>query len=311
MKNLNEIENCLLVSLEVSIITPGRKANPKDLGVTDIPPAELATLGTFRIFDPEETKPLATLKRQAERALFEAGAKFGRMGVIIPPAAQEDVIEELERIKAKFDTQKRIIIANFPAKQEAWFKKNPKYEVALRETYERSPRDISAGISFGYTACAVGYSANGNLEGKVSSLHEQVIEDVSTEAKSLLDNRFIGAERVQWKTVETIRKLRNKVNDLSFLNQSLTVIVQMMDEVLDKHTIKKPWITENAFMEMMGMLFVLSDPQAIKRHANQEGGQLDETDIATGDEDEIEQAETMVITPTPRKQVGMSSLAFF
>lgn len=311
MKKLNEIENCLLVSLEVSITTPARKATASDLGLKDIPPGDLATLGSFRIFDPEETKPLFTLKRQAERALFEVGAKFGRMGVIIPPSAQVKTIDELEIVRQKFDARRSIILASFQDKQEDWFTKYPEYEEILRAKQAESRRDIARGILFGYTACAIGYSANGNLEGKVSSLHEQVISDVSTEAKSLLDSRFIGSDKIRWQTVETIRKLRNKVNDLAFLNQSLSVIVRMMDEVLDKHTIRKPWIAENAFMEMMGMLFVLSDPLAIKRHANQESGLNDQLDITAGDEDLIEQDNVMPTAPTPRKQVGMASLSFF
>jgi hypothetical protein len=313
---LNEIANCLLVSLEVSIATPARKAKASDLGLgkngEEIPPEDLATLGAFRIFDPEETKPLFTLKRQAERALFEAGVKFGRMGVIIPPEAQQETIKVLEEIRKKFQARRTLIMSDFASKQETWFAKYPQWEEILRAKSAESRRDISTGIDFSYTACAIGYSPNGNLDGKVTGLHEQVIKDVSSEAKDLLENRFVGSERVSWRTVETIKNLREKVNNLSFLNRSLVTIVEMIDEVMNKFTAKTPWITqENGMMSIMGMLYVLADSDSIKRHAKKASGLPVQSDIADSDEDDAQESvHTAVTTPPMQMQGARAPVSF-
>lgn len=60
--DINVLDQLLVVNLDAHIWSASRKLLPEDLGNTELPPDELASLGSKKICNPEEMNIFKTLK---------------------------------------------------------------------------------------------------------------------------------------------------------------------------------------------------------------------------------------------------------
>ena len=74
----NALNDVIVVSLDVRIWSGRKKLRPEDLTTSGrLPPKDLVSLGSKKIFDPKALKPFAEVKRKAEtRSAFRQ--IFGR-----------------------------------------------------------------------------------------------------------------------------------------------------------------------------------------------------------------------------------------
>ena len=70
------LDKLLALNLSVSLWSARRKMTAEDMGGVNLPPEDLASLGSKRIADPENLKIFATLKARAVSHLDRIGVRF-------------------------------------------------------------------------------------------------------------------------------------------------------------------------------------------------------------------------------------------
>ena len=65
VSDIRILDNLLALNLNVSLWSARRKMSQDDLGGAELPPEDLASLGSKRIADPENLKVFGTLKARA------------------------------------------------------------------------------------------------------------------------------------------------------------------------------------------------------------------------------------------------------
>jgi len=70
------LDNLMALNLDVKIWTTHKKLPPADLGGAELPPEELASLGSKKIGDPKELRIFGTLKACAVNLLDRTGVRF-------------------------------------------------------------------------------------------------------------------------------------------------------------------------------------------------------------------------------------------
>ena len=70
------LDNLLALNLDISLWSARRKMSAEDLGGAELPPEDLASLGSKRIADPESLRIFGTLKARAFNFLDRHGVRF-------------------------------------------------------------------------------------------------------------------------------------------------------------------------------------------------------------------------------------------
>ena len=73
VSDIRILDNLLALNLNVSLWSARRKMSQEDLGSAELPPEDLASLGSKRIADPENLKVFGTLKARAFNYLDRHG----------------------------------------------------------------------------------------------------------------------------------------------------------------------------------------------------------------------------------------------
>lgn len=70
------LDQLIVVNLDIHIWTARKKLVPLDLGGAELPPEDLASLGSKRICNPEDLRTFGTLKARAVNLLERNGIRF-------------------------------------------------------------------------------------------------------------------------------------------------------------------------------------------------------------------------------------------
>jgi len=103
------------------------------------------------------------------------------------------------------------------------------------------------------------------LTQEVHGLSDQLLIEISTAAKELLDDSLHGKDRVTQKALSPVRQMRDKLSDLSFLSPYVTPLVKSVDYTLSLLP-KTGYIEGAQFSALYGLLSLLSDAERAKAH---------------------------------------------
>ena len=90
------LDKILALNLDINIWSARAKLTAEDFGETELPPDELASLGSKKICDPNKLKVFSKLKKRATTMLDRNGVRF-LSGWAIPEEKAGDIIAELCR----------------------------------------------------------------------------------------------------------------------------------------------------------------------------------------------------------------------
>ena len=105
----------------------------EDFGGAELPPEDLASLGSKRIADPNSLKVFSTLKARAFNFLDRHGIRF-MSGWAIPEDKAGDIIRELIGIRDEFLKEKDAFLADYDKSIENWINKHTKWAGIIRES---------------------------------------------------------------------------------------------------------------------------------------------------------------------------------
>jgi hypothetical protein len=263
------LNQLLMVGLEVNIWSARKKLREEDLGNDlQLPPAELASLGSKRIIDPDLLKPFETLKRRAVRLLQERGTQF--MGAYaIPEAIAGEVAAELESIEREFADAKSTFLAAYDQSCNEWINR-PWAKPEWREAICRAitPKAVvEARLGYRFSLCRVlpddsAPILSKGLEREVQGLSGQLFREIADEAEDICEKTLRGATSVTQKTVNRIWKMHSKLTSLAFLAPE----VQGLADFLAKQLLALPnkgKLEGSEFKNLFSMVLNLSDETKI------------------------------------------------
>ena len=286
-----------VVKLDINLWTSSKKLRPEDLVLADgskLPPEDLAYLGTKKTVDPDKLKEFNRIKKEAERICLHSGTRF--LGGFANPRIEiPRITQELDTLSKTFYEAKDQFIASYNMDTEAWIARHAEFGDAIRRAIE--PVDsVAAKLRFDYVIFRVtspqpdialpeATAAADSLNRRTNSMSDQLFHEIAQEANQLIDRSFVGKDTVTGRTLNTFRRIRDKLDSLGFLDHRCMPVVDKIDQVLGALPKKGPY-NGVAFSSLFTLGMLLSDPGKIKRH----GSGLLQLDSLSAMDEEIDDA---------------------
>ena len=96
--DITVLDHLVVVNLDIHIWTARKKLVPLDLGGAELPPEDLASLGSKRICNPDDLRSFGTLKARAVNLLEGNGIRF-LSGWAVPDTRLPEIMRELAVIR--------------------------------------------------------------------------------------------------------------------------------------------------------------------------------------------------------------------
>lgn len=220
------LDQILLVDLSGIHLWTARKKLKPEMLEGKIPPADLASLGSMRVIDPEKLKPFEKIKRQAIKAVEECGVKF-LGGYAVSQDKIQEVVDHLEALKTQFYDLKNNFLPNYDRWVSDWVNQGwekEEWREAIRSS--ATPKaEVDAGLQFGYAACRVAPDGDKHLSstlgGQVRGLADQLFAETADTAERLLETGLATRGHVAQTTLNTVRKMNAKLKGLMFLSSDV------------------------------------------------------------------------------------------
>lgn len=292
------LERIVLIKVEANIYGARKKLKKEDLVLANgskLPPEDLANLGSKRLLDPEQLSVFNRLKKEAERICLRIGTRF-LGGYAIPCDAAPDIIAELERIALDFAQAKTTFLAGYDAAVTDWVVRHPEFGYIIEKAVD-SVEFVSTRLSFDYLVVTVGLPEGlpaqdiEHFESKIVSLSEQMFYEIAVEANQFIEQSLIGKEQVTRNVVRPLKRMRDKLDGLGFLDYRVAPVVCTIDRLLSRIP-SKGAIEGNILQEIFATALLLADPDKTKRHC--EGLLADQPVIL-----EIDAAEELALSAAP------------
>ena len=308
------LERVVLVKVEANIYGARKKLKKEDLVLADgskLPPEDLASLGSKRLLDPEQLTVFNRLKKEAERICLRVGTRF-LGGFAIPCESAAGITAELERIAQDFAVAKTKFLAGYDAAVTDWVVRHPEFAGIIEQAVD-SVEFVSTRLSFDYLVVTVGLPEAlppedvARLETKIGSMSEQMFYEISVEAHQLIEQSLLGKDQVTRNALRPIRRMRDKLDGLGFLDYRVAPMVNSIDDLLARIP-DKGAIVGGILQEIMATAMLLADPDKTRRHgegllATQE---LPIKDVVEDEAAELPVDEPLVISANPAMTLDTS-----
>jgi hypothetical protein len=266
------LDRVVLVKVDANIYGARKKLKKEDLVLADgskLPPEDLASLGSKRLLDPDKLTVFNRLKKEAERICLRVGTRF-LGGFAVPVESAASITAELERIALDFAAAKTEFIAGYDAAVTDWVVRHPEFAGIIEQAVD-SVEFVSTRLSFDFLVVSVGLPESlppadvARLDSKIGSLSEQMFYEISVEANHLIEQSLLGKEQVTRNALRPIRRMRDKLDGLGFLDHRVAPVVSTIDDLLARIS-NKGAIEGSILQEILATAMLLSDPDKTRRH---------------------------------------------
>ncbi|MGY6274011.1 DUF3150 domain-containing protein [Methylomonas sp. MgM2] len=266
------LDQVVLIKVDATIYGARKKLNKEDLVLADgskLPPEDLASLGSKRLLDPDRLSVFNRLKKEAERICLRVGTRF-LGGFIVPVAAAARVTAELDRIAGDFAEARAEFLDGYDAAVQDWMVKHPEFAGIIEKAID-SVALVATRLTFDYLVVSVALPEQlpkqevERLESKIGSLSEQMFHEIAVDANLLVEQSLLGKEQVTRNALRPIKRIRDKLDGLSFLDYRVAPVVETIDDLFGKIP-NRGSIEGGLLQEILAMAMLLADPDKTRRH---------------------------------------------
>ena len=264
------LDRLLVVKLDATIWGGRKKLHKEDLILGDgsvLPPEDLASLGSKKIADPTELAVFNRLKKEAERVCLKVGTRF-LGGFAVPEDFIGPIQTELERIAMGFGLARDKFLSGYDDAVKGWVAKHPEFAEAITRAVD-PVETVAANLLFDYVVFRVSQpqppedgvspELTASLDRRVGSLSDTLFREVAQDAAYWIENSLIGRQSVTRKALSPLKKMRDKLDGLAFLDHRVNRVVQTLDEILSR--VPKTGPLEGAYLqEVFALALLLSYP---------------------------------------------------
>lgn len=273
LSDIRILDNLLALNLNVSLWSARRKMSQEDLGGAELPPDDLASLGSKRIADPENLKVFGTLKARAFNYLDRHGVRF-MSGWAIPEEKAGEIVQELLSIRNEFQKEKEAFLAGYDQNVQAWIEKHHQWGEIIRNStvgpdYVRGRMDFRWQL---YKVAPLEQHADNTavleagLAEEVQGLGGTLFGEVAKSAEDIWRRVYHGKTEVTHKALSPLRTLHTKLTGLSFVEPHVAPVADIVQAALLRMP-KKGNITGPDLLLLQGLVCLLKDSSALVLHA--------------------------------------------
>lgn len=267
------LDNILALNLDINIWSARAKLTAEDFGETELPPDELASLGSKKICDPDKLKVFSKLKKRATTMLDRNGVRF-LSGWAIPEEKAGDIITELCRIRDEFLAEKASFITSYDVAIEDWINSHPAWSsIIAGSTVSREYVEKRIDISWQLYRVMPVMGIDSVQAMEESGLHEEVenlggtlFYEITKDATDIWKKVFEGKTEVTHKALSPLKTMREKLNGLSFVEPHVAPVIEILDATLERVP-KKGLISGASLFMLQGIVSLLKDGNALLAQA--------------------------------------------
>lgn len=267
------LDNLVALNLNISLWSARKKMTPEDFGGVELPPDDLATLGSKRIADPEALKIFSTLKSRAFCYLDRHGVRF-MSGWAIPETKVDMIVEELLKIRDIFFAAKNDFLADYENSLESWIAKHCEWAGIIRNSvvgadYVRARLDFRWQL---YKVSPLLESENNSavvesgLAEEVTGLAGTLFTEVARSADEIWKKVYMGKSEVTHKALSPLRTLHEKLIGLSFVEPHVAPVAEIIQSAINRVSPKGNIIGTELLM-LQGLVCLLRDSENLVLHS--------------------------------------------
>ena len=273
ISDIRILDNLLALNLNVSLWSARRKMSQEDLGGAELPPEDLASIGSKRIADPENLKVFGTLKARAFNYLDRHGVRF-MSGWAIPEEKAGEIVQELLNIRTEFQKEKEAFLADYDQNIQGWIEKHHQWGEIIRNSLV-GPDYVRARMDFRWQLYKVApleqHTDNtavleAGLAEEVQGLGGTLFDEVAKSADDIWRRVYHGKTEVTHKALSPLRTLHTKLTGLSFVEPHVAPVADIVQAALLRMP-KKGNITGTDLLLLQGLVCLLKDSVALVGHA--------------------------------------------
>lgn len=267
------LDNLLALNLNISLWSARKKLTLEDFGNVELPPEDLATLGSKRIAPPESLRIFGTLKARAFNFLDRHGVRF-MSGWAIPEEKAADIVRELVSIRDEFAVAKTQFLTEYDKTIQDWIARHAEWGNIIAGSIV-SPDYVRARMDFRWQMYKVAplmehqesdAVLQAGLTEEVENLGNTLFGEISRTANDIWNRVYSGKTEVTHKALSPLRTLHNKLMGLSFVEPHVVPVADIIHMALQRVP-RKGNIMGADLLTLQGLVCLLRDTPALMTHA--------------------------------------------
>jgi len=257
--DITALDRIVAVNLAIHIWSARKKLDPLDLGGAELPPEDLASLGSKKICDPEDLKVFGTLKARAVNLLDRIGIRF-LSGWAIPEPRMDEVTEGLAAIRDEFNKEKDAFLNRYDSSIQDWIAKHPQWSSIITgsivsESYVRSK------MSFRWQVFKVAAPAHvkpvvDSLQDEVSNLGNTLFGEIAKVATETWHRCYAGKTEITRKALSPLKTIHDKLMGLTFVEPRVLPIAELLSTAFASIPKRGP-IKDGTLVMLQGLVSLL------------------------------------------------------
>ncbi|MEY4685716.1 MAG: hypothetical protein RLZ25_2175 [Pseudomonadota bacterium] len=231
------LDQLAIIKIEATLWSGRKQLRPEDLILGNgsrLPPRDLASLGSKRIADPRDIQVFARLKKEGERCCQKVGTRFIG-GYAIPESRLDAVTPKLDLIRQKFEAARFDFLSRYDQAILDWTNLHPDFKDVIWRSVDPVSK-VAALLAFDYVVFRLrpAEDRDESLERKLKSIPEILMGEIAVDARTFATESLTGKKAVTRRVVAPLRRIRDKLKGLAFVDASLSGWVDELDELLDR-----------------------------------------------------------------------------
>lgn len=268
MTDITVLDHLLVVNLDIHIWTARKKLVPLDLGGAELPPEDLASLGSKRVCNPEDLRSFTTLKARAVSVLERSGIRF-LSGWAVPDTRIDDIMRELAVIRDEFNAAKESFLQRYEQSVRDWIARHPQWGniiagSTVSEEYVRSRLDFRWQVFQVAQPEAVDRNMD-NLKEDIDRLGGTLFDEIAKAAGEAWHRCYAGKTEITRKALSPLKAMYDKPMGLTFVEPRVAPVAELLDTAF-RSIPKRGAITGSTLVMLQGLVSLLQSPQALMEH---------------------------------------------
>ncbi len=270
-KSVNHLDKLAIFQIDFDIWSGQVKLESPDLKIDkdDAPDKEVVDLGRKYIIERKHLRPFNTLKTQARRLCLRHGMKFFEGAFAIPIEKIDVVSAELDGISSQMLDIKSNFVSNYDQWVDEWIHKKPEYAEAIR--IGRLPASVVEkrfGFDYQiYQMNPVNEVQSNKLNGMANGLADELMDEIVGEAETFYQSNLKGKETCQVTTQKTLKRLRDKVDGLSFLDSRFLSVVELLSKTINGYPSAGKTVGGEQYFRILSATLILTSKTKIQEYA--------------------------------------------
>lgn len=268
--DITVLNHLVVVNLDIHIWTARKKLSPLDLGGAQLPPGDLASLGSKRICNPEDLRTFSTLKARAVNLLERSGIRF-LSGWAVPHARVDNIMRELAVIRDEFNTAKDAFLQRYDQSVQDWIAKHPQWGgiiagSTVSEEYVRARSDFRWQV-FQVTQPAMVNPAQqvDDLAKDIEQLGHTLFDEVAKDAADAWHRCYAGKTEITRKALSPLKAIHEKLMGLTFVEPRVAPVAELLETAICSIP-RRGAIIGSRLIMLQGLVSLLRNPQALMEH---------------------------------------------